>query len=264
MNKENVKIGVLGFGNMGQAIIEGWLKNDTVSSDQIFVSGNNQEKLKKNAEALNIQAISTNTELVESSDVVIFAVKPQMIHAMIEEVGEALNNKIIVSVAVSVYLKDFEEMLTTDTEVLCMLPNMPVSIGEGAVVFESDHSLSEESHALVKALFEEISVVTEVKAEQMDAAGIISGCGPAFMAMVIESFADGAVKYGLSREAAYQLASQTLVGTGKWQLDSGLSPGQLKDQVTSPAGTTIKGVTSLEENGLRNAFISTFDAILGE
>lgn len=264
MTQNKLTVGILGFGNMGQAIATGWVKMGALTAEQIIVSAHNQEKLQKNAQKLDVQAAASNTELVKAADIVIMAVKPYLVKEVVAEVGDALTGKILVSIATGIYATDYADILTTETEHLSIMPNTPVSVGEGTVMFEDVHNLSDAHYQEVKALFETISEVVTTTADKMDVGAVVSGCGPAFLAMVIEAFADGAVKYGLDRETAYALASQTLVGTGKMQLETGLHPGQLKDQVTSPAGTTIKGVAALEANGVRDAFISCFDAILGE
>lgn len=261
-SKETIKVGFLGFGNMAQAIVKGWLKGGVLSEQKIFASGRNFEKLEKNTSKLGIQASSSNQELVQDVDMVILAVKPYQLEDIAAELKEELKEKIVVCVAVGVHWEELSTILMEDTQHVSILPNTPIAIGEGATSLEEKHSLSDESYQIFMELFESISVVTTVTTSQMAVAGVINGCGPAFVALFIEAMADGAVKYGLSRSEAYQLASQTIKGTGQLQLETSDHPGVMKDAVTSPGGTTIKGVAALEESAFRSAVIQAFDAIL--
>lgn len=260
----NKKIGFIGYGNMAKAIAEGLLKVETFLPEQIIASARDQERLRQNTQELGIRMASSNLKCIQESDYVVIAVKPQQVESLLEQEGikEALSKKIVISIAVNLHFSDYEKLLTEGTAHLSILPNTPASVAEGAFIFEATHSLNEEEFNNVKGLFETIANIQVVATEQMGVAGVINGCGPAFVALFIEALGDGAVKYGLSREAAYALASQTLVGTGKLQIETGKHPGVMKDEVTSPGGTTIKGVSALEENGFRSAVIQAFDAIL--
>ena len=141
------------------------------------------------------------------------------------------------------------------------IPNTPVSIGEGIIIAENRHSLSNEEYQLVEELFSKIALLQFVDSKQLSIAGTLSGCGPAFTSMFIEALADAAVKHGLTREISYKLASQMVAGTGKLQIATGKHPGEMKDAVCSPGGTTIVGVATLERKGLRSAVIDAIDAI---
>lgn len=258
----DIKIGFLGFGNMAQAMAKGWLKAGQLSSNQFLASGRRWAKLEQSTRDLGIQAVPSNQDLVEQSDWVILAVKPQQVPELLEEVKEVLKDKVLISIAAGLSFDDLEEMLAEDSQHVTIMPNLPIEVAEGAVSVESRHSLSKASYALFQELFEQVATLTTVSSEQMGVAGVINGCGPAFAAIFIEALADAGVKYGLNRSDAYQLASQTLKGTGQLLLDSQTHPAVIKDAVTSPGGTTIKGVSALEENAFRSAVIQAFDAIL--
>ena len=161
------------------------------------------------------------------------------------------------------YLDDYERLLAPGTHHLSTIPNTPVSVGEGIIVCERRHSLSDAEWQAVRELFGRIGLVPTVDTAQLSAAGTICGCGPAFIALSIEALADAAVKHGIARDEAYRMVSQMVVGTGRLQLESGEHPGRLKDQVCSPGGTTIRGVAELERRGLRGALIDAVDAIEG-
>lgn len=263
MDTSNLKIGFIGYGNMGQAMATGWVEKGQIDPINISASARNYEKLQRNCEKLGIQPQETSEAVVETSDVIVLAVKPYQIKDVVEPLKALLEEKIVLSVAAGITVDRLREFLFDETAVMSFIPNTPVSIGEGILVVEKNHTLSETQLEIVTRLLDKLGIVEFVDTEQLNIAGTLAGCGPAFAAMFIEALADGAVKYGLSREEAYRLASQMLAGTGKMQLVTNEHPGKMKDAVTSPGGTTIKGVAALEEHGFRNAVIKAFDAIEG-
>lgn len=264
MTLEHTKIGFIGFGNMGQAMATGWVNKGNINPRNIYASARDFTKLKNNCEKLGVQAYESAEELVKEVDLVILAVKPYQIENVIEPIKELLQDKIIISVAGGYTFAMFEKIGLKNTSHISAIPNTPVSIGEGITIVEKKHSLADEEYGLINELFKKLGLVQIIESEQLNTAVALAGCGPGFTSIFIEALADGAVKYGLSREEAYQLASQMLAGTGKMQLETKEHPGVMKDQVASPGGTTIKGVAALEENGFRHAVISAFDAIEGE
>lgn len=264
MKTENIKIGFIGYGNMGQAMASGWVKKGKINPKNIYASARDFNKLQKNCDLLGIQPLKDSKELVQKVDLVILAVKPYQIEAVIKPLKETLQNKMLLSVAAGFTFEMFTDLLPKDTHHISSIPNTPVSIGEGITIIEKTHSLNQEEYQVVTELLEKLGLVQAIETKELSTAGTLAGCGPAFASIFIEALADGAVKYGLSRKEAYQLASQMLVGTGKMQLETKDHPGEMKDQVTSPGGTTIKGVSALEEKGFRHAVIAAFDAIEGE
>lgn len=263
MNINNMKIGIVGFGNMGQAMAKGWVEKGGIPANHISASARDYNKLKNNCEKIGIKAVHSSLEMVKASDVIVLAVKPYQIEAVVAPLIDELQRKIIISVAAGYTNEMYQGILLDNTAVLCTIPNTPVTIGEGIVVAENNHSLSDNDLNEITVLLEKLGRVEFVETSQLDIAGTIAGCGPAFASLFIEALGDAAVKYGLSRKEAYQLASQMLVGTGKMHLETGEHPGAMKDAVTSPGGTTIKGVSALEANGFRSAVISAIDAIEG-
>ena len=149
-----------------------------------------------------------------------------------------------------------------DVRIQCVMPNTPAMVGEGVFLFEEAGNLAPLELAEVMNMFSTIGLVVSMPTRHMSIASAISGCGPAFMDVIMEAYGDAAVKYGLSRETAYKLIAKTMVGSAKLQLETGKHPGLLKDEVCSPAGTTIRGIASLEKNGMRNACIECIDAIM--
>ena len=262
MNLSETKIGFIGFGNMAQAITKGWLLAEKVDPKMLYASARDQEKLIENTADLGIHAMPTNEDLVNKVDLVILAVKPYQVRDVIAPLEEKLVGKVLLSVAVNFLYEDFEALLMEGTEHLSSLPNTPVAFADGIFLLEEKHSLSEENFKGIKELLGSISQVEMIPTSEMDIAGIISGSAPAFVDLFTEALADAAVKHGLNRQRAYQLISQMIRGTANLQLKTKKHPGQLKDEITSPSGTTIKGIASLEKDAFRGTLINAVDEIL--
>ena len=263
MEKE-IKIGIIGYGNMGQAMAKGLVKRGGFPCENIMACAGHFDKLKKNTEKIGITALPTAKEVAEKSDMVILAVKPYQLKEVVIPIRELLQSKVVVSVAAGYHFQKYEEMLLPGTHYICTIPNTPIAVGEGILVCEETHSLSKEEWTMVQEIFGKIALIELVSTEKLSIAGTISGCAPAFTAMYLEALADAGVKYGLTRPAAYRMAAKMITGTGKMYLEEGKHPGEMKDAVCSPGGTTIRGVAALEKNGFRGSVISAIEAIEGE
>lgn len=257
---DSAKIAFLGFGNMASAMVDGLLRAGFLPQ-HLGASARRFTVLQEKAASRKILAFPNNIEAVRWADIIVVAVKPHLVAGVLDEVKDELSGKIVLSVAVNLFFDDLEKILPAGIEHLYVLPNTPVSVNEGVLLCETKHSIAEQHKPLIDALLTSLGVVAYVDGAQMKTAGIVSGCGPAFVAMFIESLADGAVKHGVPRALAYKLASQTLAGTAKLQQTSGAHPGAMKDAVCSPGGTTIVGVAALEKNGFRHAVIDAIDSI---
>lgn len=258
---DNLKLGFIGFGNMGSAIAYGLVDFKALNGSQIYACAKNWDKLCKNTAERGINACRSPKEVAEKSDMVILAVKPYMIEAVTAPIKDILKDKIVISIAANFPFDKYEDILLPGTHHLSTIPNTPVAVGEGIFICESKHSLSEAEVKLFTDLFSTIAIVEFVETHQLSVGGTLAGCGPAFASMFIEALGDAAVKHGLTRAAAYRLASQMIVGTGKLQLATGAHPGAMKDAVCSPGGTTIVGVAALERKGFRSAVIDAIDEI---
>lgn len=261
MNKSPVKIGFIGFGNMASAMARGLIASGVVKPEEIAAVAKHYEGLKARTAALGIGAYASARELVQDAAVIVIAVKPYLVKEVLAEFSDIVGTKPIISVAVGLHYADLQTMLPQDAHILATLPNTPVAVGEGVIVCEQTHSLSDDDLALISPLFDAMGMAVFVPAQHLGVAGTISGCGPAFAALFLEGLADGAVKNGLPRAQAYQLTAQMMAGTAKLALKEGLHPGQLKDAVCSPGGTTIVGVCALESHGFRHALIDAIDQI---
>ena len=251
LDLSTVRIAFLGFGNMASAMADGWIRSGAVKPEQLGAASRRQDVLEARTKARGMKAFATCEEAARWADVVVVAVKPHLVEGVVKPIRGILKDRLVLSVAVGRLFDFYESILEPGTRHLSTLPNTPVSINEGIVICEARHSMTLDDEAFVEQLF----------AKMMSAAGTLAGCGPAFAAMFIEALADGAVKHGVPRAAAYSLASQMLAGTAKLQLETGAHPGAMKDAVCSPGGTTIIGVAALERKGFRSAVIDAIDAI---
>ena len=258
------KIGFIGMGNMAQALAKGFIGSGKIAAEDVFSYAPNQEKLAANAEKIGFTPCISLKELSLNCDTLIIACKPYQIESVLEELGDSVSGKNIVSVAAGWDFEKYSKYVSENTCVQYIMPNTPVSVAAGTVLVEETSSLGKGDKAQLMDLLEGVGAAVELPSKLMNTGMAISGCGPAFFDMIIEALGDGGVKNGLPRDKAYELAARTMEGSAKLFLESGLHPGQLKDQVCSPGGTTIKGVAVLEEEGVRSAFIRTIDVIAGK
>ncbi|MBO4653061.1 MAG: pyrroline-5-carboxylate reductase [Lachnospiraceae bacterium] len=265
-----MKIGFIGMGNMAIAIAEGWVKKGLVEGTDICAYAPNQEKLANNAARIGFVPMASAKAVVSAADTIVIACKPYQIEKVLTELGTNLFGKAIWSVAAAWTYETYEKQLSgivgidDSVRIQCIMPNTPAMVGEGVFLFEEKNSLKPAELTEMKRLFEGLGVVIPLPTELMGIGGYISGCGPAFVDMFMEAYADAAVKYGLPRATAYKLISQTVLGSAKLQQVTGEHPGVLKDAVCSPNGTTICGVAALEKAGFRSACIECIDAIVNK
>ena len=185
-------IGFIGFGNMAQAMAEGLIGADAVRPDQICACAKHWEKLKANTEAKGFRPLPTAEDVAREADLVVLAVKPYLIEEVTAPIWNILKEKIVVSVAAGWNFSKYEAIMPVGTRLICTIPNTPVSVGEGIIVCENCHSLTEEDYQAFEELFSSIAVIQPVETSQLSVAGTLSGCGPAFASMFIEALADGA------------------------------------------------------------------------
>lgn len=252
------KIGFIGMGNMASALMTGIIKAGYLQANDIC-GADISEQARIKANDRGIKVCKNNHEVIAQSELVIVAVKPQVLESVIDDVHDDLKNKAVMSIALGYDFEKYNQLLDASTRHLTIMPNTPVEVCEGMLLLEEKHSLKEEEYQFVVDMLNHIGSTQVLPSHLMNVGGALSGCGPAYLYLVIEGLADGAVKNGLPRAAAYKLASQTVLGAGKMQLATGLHPGILKDNVTSPGGSTIRGVKALEDAGVRSAFIEAID-----
>ena len=249
------KIGFIGMGNMASAIAGGIIKSNFIEGNRVYAFDIDQEKLMKMNHEFNLISCESEIDLVEKVDLVVLAIKPNIVDEVIVKIKDKLDDKAVISIVAGYDNEMFNQLLLPSTRHLSVMPNTPALVLKGMTLLEKENSLTVTELEFVVEMFSSIGEVLILPSYQMKAGGSISGCGPAFVYMFIEAMADGGVSLGLPRDVAYKLASQTLIGSGMMQKETAMHPGILKDQVCSPGGITIKGVEALEENGFRNAVI---------
>lgn len=248
-----MKLGVIGFGNMGSAIVRGALDKKVIDKKDVYVF-DKKEAVNKRVQEEGMIALDSEAAVAKAADVVLLAVKPQQMEATAQKIGKSIEGKAMMSILPGVTEDRFHKAFGTENfRILRLLPNTPALVFEGAFAISKENNFEAEELEFAKNLFEAIGFVVWVKSYDLDASCGLSGGGPAWVAMFVEALADGGVKEGLTRDVAYELAIQTVLGSAKLLKEKGMHPGQLKDMVTSPAGTTIAGCEVLEENGFRAA-----------
>jgi len=261
-------IGFIGMGNMAQAIASGLIENSIFDAKQIFAYAPHFDKLSDNASRIGFMPLKSASEVVQKCDTIIMACKPYQIDCVLDEIAVNLSGKNLISIALGWNFEKYTAAFTdrnidsSTISIQFIMPNTPAQVGEGVFLFEKTNSLSAKDRMCLMDAFGKLGMVTQLPDNLMGIGGAVTGCGPAFIDLFIEAMGDAAVKYGIPRTQAYELVSQTMKGSAKLQLESGLHPGVLKDAVCSPGGSTICGVAALEEAGFRAACISAIDAIM--
>jgi len=243
-------LGVIGTGNMGSSIIAGVLKAGLYTPEQIWASNRSMEKLEQLREAWQVKIAENNSQVVENSDVIILAVKPQDLVKVLREVAPGLaEGKILVSIAAAIHTDQIRRHTPHGVHVIRTMPNTPARIGRGMTLIArgADRGASE----VVARIFQGMGEVAEVEEHLMNVGTAMSGCGPAFIYEIIEGFIMAGVTEGLSRTTASRLVRQTMKGALDLLDQSGMHPAVLRDEVTSPGGTAAAGLAALTEGGLR-------------
>lgn len=253
-------IGFVGGGNMGEALIKGLLGASLVPASAIHATDVRLERLKELDRLYGIQVSSDNAELVRHADIVILAVKPQIMDAVLKEIAPAVTRrKLLISIAAGVSTAKIRAVLHKDARLIRVMPNTPALVLEGVTAIAKAEGLEPDDLDAASEIFRAVGRVVVLDETLLDAVTGLSGSGPAYVAVVIESLADGGVRMGLDRITAMTLATQTVLGAAKLLLETGMHPGALKDMVSSPGGTSIAGVAALEEGGIRTTFIKAVE-----
>jgi pyrroline-5-carboxylate reductase len=245
-------IGIIGFGTIGQALTQGLRDNPRVQRIAVTTRGRRAHF----HEHPDVIALGDNRELASVSDVVLFCVKPAQVSGVVREIADSLRDgTLLVSVAAGITTKALDEWTGERFAIVRAMPNMPCRIGVGMTALATRSSVTDAQLALVRDVFEKLGRVVVVDEQLMDAVTAISGCGPAYVYLIIEALAEAGVSLGLPRTTALELAAQTLHGAAAMVLASGTHPAALKDEVTTPAGCTIDGLLALEDGKLRSTLV---------
>jgi pyrroline-5-carboxylate reductase len=254
------KIGVIGTGNMGGALISGLIGSRSSAPENIICSDIRKDKLKSVQETYAVRTTTSNVEVVKASDIIIYAVKPQIMASILKETAKYLDNsKLAISIAAGVPLEAIEKCLDKEARVIRVMPNIPASVKEGATAIAAGKHASRNDLKLAKAIFDSVGKSVILEETLMDAITGLSGSGPAYIFLIVDALADAGVKMGLSREDSLFLSAQTVLGAAKLLMETNEHPGRLKDRVTSPGGTAIAALHTLEEGGLRTTLINAVE-----
>lgn len=250
------KIGFIGTGNMGRAMVKGLAQSGLYQQQDLYIYDRNLAVAKELAQDLGIQSTETPQALVKACDRIIFAVKPNVLPTVLRAlVPEVTADKVVISVAAGISLEKLASILGADHKIVRVMPNTPALVGMGMSAVTQNDQVTQAELAEVLAIFASFGKAEAVSESLIDAVVGVSGSAPAYVYLFIEALADGAVMEGMPRAQAYEFAAQTVMGSAQMVLETGQHPGELKDMVCSPGGTTIAAVKTLEEAGFRAAVI---------
>ena len=261
-----MKLGFIGIGNMAGAIIKGLIQSGNTPAESIYVTNTTPEKLKTFAQQTGVQTCQTNEELVSKVDIIFFATKPTVFPTLLAELNTVLvqYHPVIVSIAAGIRLDQLASYLepTQKLPIIRVMPNLNNQIGEGMAAVCGNETATKEQLQSVLEIFNTVGKAIQLPEKDFSAFTAIAGCSPAFAFLFIDFLARAAVKHGLSKAQATEIAAQAVLGSAKMVLESTLSPMDLVDQVSSPGGTTIEGVLSLSEHGFTSSIVKAVDATI--
>jgi pyrroline-5-carboxylate reductase len=261
---KNKKIGFIGGGNMAEAIIKGMLSSSLIKASNILASEPSKSRQTFLTSEYKIKMVKDNLDLVKKADILIVAVKPQIISEVLNGIADQVDaKKLVISVAAGVPVSKIEGALSSGKKkklsVVRTMPNTPAVVQEGVTAISPGKGVSKSDLKISHEIFQAVGRTVEVPEEQIDAVTGLSGSGPAYIFMIIEALSDAGVKMGLSRDVANELTVQTVLGSALLVRETGASPGDLKNRVTSPGGTTIAGLHALEKGSLRATLMNAVE-----
>lgn len=256
----NKKIGFIGSGNMAKAMIGGIIKSGLLKSNMITSSALTESTLKSIEKEFGINTTTDSREVVKNSDIIVVAVKPNVYDNVLESVKDLIDdNKIIVTIAAGKTIASIESIIGSDKKIIRTMPNTPALVNEGMSALCKNKNITDEELTIVKTIFESFGKAEIVGEYLIDAVIGASGSAPAYVFMFIEAMADAVVSAGMPRNKAYKFVAQAVMGSAKMVLETDKHPGELKDMVCSPGGTTIEAVKTLEAEGFRSSVIKAID-----
>ncbi|MBS4842761.1 MAG: pyrroline-5-carboxylate reductase [Clostridium butyricum] len=254
------KVGFIGCGNMGSSMVGGLIKSGFLKSEEIIVSTKTEASSKKLRDEFKVETTLDSKTVAKESETIILAVKPNMYKSVVEEIkSELTEDKLIITIAAGISIENMEEWLGDDLKIIRTMPNTPALVGQAMSAVCPNKNVSEEELKYCINIFESFGECEVLEEKYFDGFIAVAGSSPAYVFMFIEAMADGAVKLGIPRAKAYKMAAQSVLGSAKMVLETGKHPGELKDMVCSPAGTTIDAVVELEKLGFRNSVIQAMD-----
>lgn len=256
-----MNLGIIGLGTMGGILLQSMLKKNLTHFKKYYIFDVLTDKMKNFQDNSQVQMCKDIIELVNNSDIILLAVKPVQMESVLKEIIKAkIDNKSFVSIAAGLKINFYRKILGENCFITRVMPNILVSVGEGATGIAMDSKISQNVSLAIQDIFKAAGKIILCEENKLDVVTGLSGSGPAYIFLIIEAMADGAVKMGLPRKDAYTLAAQTVLGAGKMVLESNSHPGILKDMVCTPGGTTIEAISVLERKNLRSTLIDAIEA----
>ena len=255
-------IAIIGTGNMGEALVSGLIASESADPQNIMCTDIREDQLEAVKEKYQVATTTSNVDAVKASEIIIYSVKPQIIAPVLRETASELDmSKLVISIAAGVPLAAMETCIRKDLRLIRVMPNIAAAVKEAATAIAAGAHATQEDIDLAMEIFSSIGKCIFLKEnELMDATTGLSGSGPAYIFLIVDALADAGVKVGLSRQDSLFLAAQTVLGAAKLLMETQEHPGQLKDKVTSPGGTAIAGLATLESGGLRTTLIDAVEA----
>ncbi|HSF66480.1 MAG TPA: pyrroline-5-carboxylate reductase [Nitrospiraceae bacterium] len=254
------KVAFIGAGQMAEAMVGGLLSAQVCPAESIWAADPDPERRDRLKSRFAIRVGPANREAAAWADMVVLAVKPQILPVVLSELGPILAHVLVISIVAGAPIRTITEQIAGEARVVRAMPNVPALVREGMTALALGSAVSEDDSRLARTVFEVVGRVVLVDERLMDAVTGLSGSGPAYIFQAIEALADGGVMMGLPRQTAELLAAQTVFGAARMVLESGMHPAQLKDRVASPGGTTIAGLHQLELGGFRAALMAAVEA----
>jgi len=255
-----MKFGFIGCGKMASALVQGMLHARVCPATDITAYDIHPAASQALAEKSAITIAADNNATADAAGTIVLCVKPQDALQTLHDMAPALAGKLLISIAAGISIDQLQQATEESARIIRVMPNTPALVGKGAAAYAVSSAVTADDLQTVDTLLSSVGIGFKVTETQLDIVTGLSGSGPAYLYLVMEALSDGAVRMGLPRDLALQLAAQTTAGAAAMVLQTGLHPGQLKDMVTSPGGTTIAGLAALEANGTRSAFIESVEA----
>jgi pyrroline-5-carboxylate reductase len=258
MLESDQKLGIIGCGTIGEAILAGLLRAGSVRVDQVVVTSRDEAQAKRLRDQHGVRVSRDNVQVCTEVQVVLVSLKPQRMREVLDDdlLRLALKGKLLISIAAGIRIEKLKAWLP-DTAIIRGMPNTPCLIGEGLTVLARGTDVNDEQVAVARTMFEGVGRCLELEEKHMDAVTSLNGSGPAFAYVILEAIVDGGVMMGLPRGVALEMAAQVFLGSARMVLETGFHPAALKDQVTTPAGSTIAGILTMEDGRIRSVLART-------
>lgn len=260
-----MKIGFIGMGNMAKAMLGGILKNGLYRKEDIIGSALSEDTVRKMADTYGIETTRDNKKVAKEADIVVLAIKPQFFKSVIAEIRDVVSDeKLLISIAAGKSNEWIGKEFGKELRIVRCMPNTPALVSEGCTCVCPNIHSTEEDTKVVMQIMQSFGTASIIPERLIDAFSAVAGCSPAYVFMFIEAMADGAVAAGMPRKQAYEFAAQAVLGSAKMVMETGKHPGELKDMVCSPGGTTIQAVKVFEENGMRGIVMDAMEATINK